>query len=178
MPDEEGFRMKRGLLVFVLTGILTAGSSQMLFAVEDGAGCGIGKVILEGKSGKGPNIVASILNDILIPRTVFMTTASAVGEPILGCDPSQTVQNEAEKNFFVASNIDKLSQEMAQGGGGHLEALADAMGIKADDKPEFYLMTQAEYANLFPAADTDAGGVMDSLRLAMAGRPSLAHYVR
>lgn len=170
--------MKKVICISVITGILAIGSAQLLFAAEKGAGCGIGKVILDGRTGQDPHIVAAILNDILIPRTIFMSTATSMNKPMLGCDPKQTVQREQEKTVFVASNIDQLSQEMAQGGGVHLEALADAIGVQDQDKPAFYAMTQNELPKLISAQEQGTGEVLTSLRLAMAERPILAQYVQ
>jgi len=153
-------------------------SAPLAFAGEQGAGCGIGKVVLEGKSTKGSNIVASILNDVLIPRTFFMSTAATMGEPLLGCDPTKTVLKDAEKERFVASNMDNLSQEMAQGQGAHLEALASVMGIADEDRSAFFSMTQEEYASLLPRSDAGAGEMLASLNGAMLRHPQLAKYTQ
>jgi len=168
--------MKKTTSVVLLTAALGL-SAPMAFAAEEGAGCGIGKVILEGKSGKGANIVAAILNDVILPRTLFMSTAAVMGEPLLGCDPTQTVMQDVEKSRFVASNMDNLSQEMAQGQGAHLEALATIMGIEAVDQPAFFSMTQQEYASL-ASSDTAADDVLASLNDAMLRHPQLAKYTR
>ncbi|MFT5046018.1 MAG: hypothetical protein ACI8UP_002996, partial [Porticoccaceae bacterium] len=92
-------------------------------AENTGAGCGLGSVIMEGKDGKGANIAASIFNVFPIPNTFFMTT----GGGIMGCDPTQTVQNDQATEIFVARNMDQLSTEAAQGGGDYLNVLADLM---------------------------------------------------
>ncbi|HFE32169.1 MAG TPA: DUF3015 domain-containing protein [Gammaproteobacteria bacterium] len=169
--------MKKTTSIVLLTAAIGC-SAPLAFAGEEGAGCGIGKVIMEGKSGKGANIVAAILNDILIPRTLFMSTASIMDEPVLGCDPTKTVLQDVEKKRFVASNMDNLSQEMAQGQGAHLEALASVMGIAETDQPAFFSMTQQEYGNLLPTGDAAPGEVLASLNEAMLRHPQLAKYTR
>lgn len=153
-------------------------TSQAVMAEEKGAGCGIGKVILDGKSSKGANIAAAILNDILIPRTFFMSTAATMGEEILGCDPTKTVMKEEQQKRFVAANMDSLSRDMAQGQGMHLEALAAVMGIEASDRTSFMAMTKDEYATLFPSAQASADDVVASLQVAMLSRPDLEKYVQ
>jgi len=169
--------MKSKISMAVLATVIGCAAPQA-FAGEQGAGCGIGKVIMEGKSDQGANIVASILNDILIPRTLFMTTASSMDAPVLGCDPTQTVMQDVEKASFVAANLDNLSQEMAQGQGVHLEALAAVMGIDSADRPAFFAMTQQEYATLLPAGDARASDVLASLDAAMLRHAELAKYTR
>lgn len=169
--------MKKATNIVLLAAAIGC-SAPLAFAGEEGAGCGIGKVIMEGKSSKGSNIVASILNDVLIARTFFMSTAAIMDEPLLGCDPSQTVMQDVEKKRFVASNMDNLSQEMAQGQGAHLEALASVMGIAETDQPAFFSMTQKEYGNLLPSGEAAPGEVLASLNEAMLRHPQLAKYTR
>ena len=162
-----------------LTAMTLGFSSPAILADETGAGCGIGKVLLEGKSDVSSNIVAAIINDILIPRTFFMTTANFAGEAILGCDPTQTVMRDEEKAVFVASNKDLLSQDIAQGQGAHLEALAIVMGIDDEaDRQAFFSMTQEEYATLFPETEQEASDILASLNDAMMQRPELAKYIQ
>ncbi|MDH5692336.1 MAG: DUF3015 domain-containing protein, partial [Gammaproteobacteria bacterium] len=73
-------------------------------AQADGsAGCGLGKLVLEGKSGTGMNIGAAILNNLIIPQTSAMTSGT------MGCDTSTQVRNDQEREVFVASNRDSLS---------------------------------------------------------------------
>lgn len=167
--------MKRKVIVMAFTAAIGM-SATVAFAAETGAGCGIGKVIFEGKSDKSSNIVASILNDILIPRTFFITTAATMGETILGCDPTTTVMKEEQKRSFVAANMDSLSQEMAQGQGMHLEALASVIGIEQADRQAFFELTQSQYETLFPTSTASAEDVLGSIKTAMLANPELAKY--
>lgn len=145
--------------------------AQSAFAGEKGAGCGIGKVVMEGKSGVGANLVASILNDILIPRTFFMTTG------VLGCDTTQTVQNDQQTESFVAMNMDSLAVDMAQGQGEHLAALASMIGINGEDEAAFYGVARDQYGSVFGAEELSSTQLLDSLHTAMLADPSLAKYV-
>lgn len=139
-------------------------------AEEDGAGCGLGAVVMEGKDGRGANIAASVLNG-LIPNTFFMTT----GDGLMGCDPTQTVQNDEATEIFVARNMDQLSSEAAQGGGDYLNVLADLMGIADEDREAFKKVTQENFDQLFLHSD-DAQGVIQTIETAMLNDSSLAKY--
>jgi len=145
---------------------------------DNGAGCGLGKVLLDGKSGKGANLAAAIINVILIPNTTFMTTAASIGEELLGCDPSQQVLKEEQKNVFVAANMDNLSRDMAQGSGAHLEALATVIGIADADRPAFYQMSQDAYAGMDHATGDSPEAVAAALNVAMLERPELVKYIQ
>lgn len=168
--------MKKNAIMFCLAAAMGLGAHAAA-AEEMAAGCGIGKMVMEGKSGKGANIAASIINVILIPNTFFMSTAATMGEEMLGCDPSKTVMKEEHKKSFVAVNMDSLSRDMAQGSGDHLEALAALMGIQDDDKPAFFSMAQEEYTALAPT-DVSADSLLAGLSSAMSTRPELAKYIQ
>jgi len=149
--------------------LLTAGSFAN--AAEEGAGCGIGTVVMDGQSGKGPNIVASILNVILIPNTFFMTT----GGGLLGCDPTQEVRVDEVREIFVAQNMDQLTTETAQGNGEYLTVLAVLMGVPESEVSHFNEMAQAHFDSLFVQGN-DAADVIASLQTAMADDQQLASF--
>lgn len=169
--------MKKTLIVTAL-GMAMGLTAQTGLAEETGAGCGLGKMIMEGKSGKGANITAAIINVVLIPNTLFMSTAATMGEEILGCDPTKTVMKEEQKKAFVAANMDNLSRDMAQGSGAHLEVLATIMGIAEEDRTSFFSMAQEEFASLDFSADDSAAAVVAGLNTAMLEYPELAKYTR
>ena len=140
-------------------------------AQDTGSGCGLGAEVLDGKSGKGSHIAAALLNQLVIPNTTFMTT----GGGLMGCDPTQTVQKEQATEIFVASNMDQLSSEAAQGGGEYLNVLADLMGIADEDRVAFHRVAQENYDNLF-MTDGDAKRVIESMETAMLTDNSLSKY--
>lgn len=158
---------KAGALGAVL--LLTA--APFVQAEETGSGCGLGAEVLAGKSGKGANIAAAILNNLVIPNTTFMTT----GGGLMGCDPTQTVRNEEATEIFVASNMDQLSSEVAQGGGEYVDVLAGLMGIADEDREAFQQVAQQNYDSLF-ANGGDARRVIDSMQTAMLSDSNLSKY--
>ena len=146
-------------------------AAPSVHAQETGSGCGLGAEVLEGKSGKGSHIAAAILNGLVIPNTFFMTT----GDGLMGCDPTQTVKNEEATEIFVASNLDRLSSEIAQGNGEYLNVLAELIGIAEEDKAAFKQIAQQNYDSLFDA-EGDARRVIQSIETAMSGVSSLSKY--
>ena len=163
-------------LAAAFASLVVAQAPTAAFAQEEGAGCGLGAEVLEGKSGKGSNIAAALLNGLIVPNTTFMTT----GDGIMGCDPTQVVEVEQVRKTFVASNLDQISTEAARGEGIYLEALASLMGVPGDDAGRFTELARREYDALFggDAADaSDAERLIDSLALAMADDLVLSSYV-
>ncbi|NND90580.1 MAG: DUF3015 family protein [Granulosicoccus sp.] len=165
--------MKKRSLIHAgaLSATLLILAAPVAHAEETGSGCGLGAEVLDGKSGKGSNIAAALLNNIIIPNTTFMTT----GGGLMGCDPTQTVKNEEATEIFVASNMDQLSSEIAQGGGEYLDVLAELMGIADEDRAAFQQVAQQNYDSLF-AGDGDAVGVIRSMETAMLSDSNLSKY--
>ena len=143
----------------------------MAHADNEGAGCGLGSVVVAGKEGKAANILAGILNIAPIPNTLFMTT----GGGFMGCDPTQTVKNDEATQIFVARNMDQLSSEAAQGGGDYLDVLADLMGIAEQDLDAFRQVTQENFDELF-LHNSDAKRVIGTIETAMLANSTLAKY--
>jgi hypothetical protein len=161
--------LKRTLLTVGICLALPISAAQ---AANDGAGCGLGKVVLGGKSGVGTNIGAGILNMTSGNQTFGMTSGT------LGCDTSTTVQNESkERDVFVASNIDNLSVDAAQGQGNYLASLAHIMAIEEQDKNSFYSLTQNRYEDLFVNSEKPEE-VLAALDMAMASDNQLSKYIR
>lgn len=151
--------------------VVLLSATPLAHADNSGAGCGLGSVILEGKEGRGANIAAGILNGFPIPNTFFMTT----GGGIMGCDPTQTVQNEQATEVFVARNMDQLSTDAAQGGGDYLNVLAGLMGIADNDLNAFRKVTQDNFDQLF-LNEGDARRVIQTIESAMLNDSKLAKY--
>ena len=140
-------------------------------SADESAGCGIGAQIFEGRSGKGVNIAAAILNNILIPNTFFMTT----GDGILGCDPTQTVERGELTEIFVAQNMDQLTTESAKGSGEYLNVLAALLGVPENEVARFTVLAQAEFDALFLEGN-NAANVIAHLQVAMANDQRLAPF--
>jgi len=157
--------------LIISSAVVLLSTLPLAHAEDTGAGCGIGSVVLEGREGKGANIAAAVLNNFLIPNTFFMTT----GGGIMGCDPTQTVQNDKATEIFVARNLDQLSTEAAQGGGDYLNVLADLMGIANEDRAAFRKVTQDNFDQLF-LTNGDAKRVINTIEIAMLNDSNLAKY--
>jgi len=131
--------------------------SSFAQSAEEAAGCGIGSQIFEGRSGKGENIVAAILNVIIIPNTFFMTT----GGGLLGCDPTQEVRRDELTEIFVAQNMDQLTTAL--------------LGVPESDVPRFTNLAQSRFDALFLEGN-DASNVIAQLQVAMADDQHLAPF--
>jgi hypothetical protein len=157
--------------IIVSSVVVFLSALPLAHAQDSGAGCGLGSVVMEGKEGKGANIAAAILNTFIVPNTFFMTT----GDGMMGCDPTQTVQNEQATEIFVARNMDQLTTDAAQGGGDYLNVLAALMGIADEDRDAFRKVTQDNFDLLF-LGNGDAKRVIHTIETAMLNDSNLAKY--
>jgi len=162
--------MKKIVCIIAFSSLAFA--SQPAMSSDTGPGCGIGKHLLSGESGIGANVAAWFLNHAILPQSSSQTSG------ILGCDTTKQVSNDQQKEKFVASNMDSLSVDMAQGEGDHLTTLASLMGVEEKDHAKFFELTQTNYGTIFGNTETDADMVLSTLNKEMAMSPNLATYVR
>lgn len=155
--------MKKVLLLAAVVGLLTA---PVAFAGQT-SGCGVGTQLFKGQSGMVPNLLAVTTNAIL-PNTFSMTSGT------VGCDADATVYNQQRQVEYVAANLGILSEEMAQGQGEHVTALADLMGCPVNLQGDFSRVSQEKYPELFPTADMEANSFLEGLKSEMAKDPVLA----
>lgn len=160
--------MKRIMASAVIAAAAVTGTA---FA-DSGPGCGWGTMIFKGQSGLFAHTLAATTNGTSYNQWFGLTSGTG------GCDATVVVSNEYQRKIFVASNMDSLSQDMAQGRGDHLDALASLLSISEADKPGFYSLTQANLPQIMAAADQGAADVLAVLDGAMSADPVLAKYVR
>ena len=156
--------MKRILGLVALASLLALPA----MAAQDGSGCGLGAQVFKGQSGVAPHVLAATTNGTSGNQTFGITSGTS------GCKADAVVKQEVEQQMFVAANLDNLSQEMAQGQGEYLHALAGLMGCPGSVQGEFANLSQEKYAVLFPTADAQPMAVLIGLKSEMAGRPALA----
>ena len=79
--------------IFILT-------SLQVYASDKGPGCGVGKVVFEGKKGLGNHLGATSVNGT-VNGLVPSHQSFAMSFGILGCDTDQTVKTELKQTFLA-----------------------------------------------------------------------------
>lgn len=154
--------------------------SCLLFAytavAEDnnGAGCGLGKIVMDGKKGMGAHLGAVALNFIINSFVLPTHQTSAMTSGTSGCDTDQVILREKEQEVFVAVNMGNLSQEMARGDGEYLHSLAGLMGCSTAVYSDFATLTQDKFAVLFNGDATSTSHLLTGLKREMLADPKLA----
>jgi len=141
---------------FILVTILMLAPAGFAVA-DDDIGCGVGTQIMEGQSGLPAKLLGSFINQL-----TFQSISITFG--LVNCDGQNKVSADAgdiRVQHFAAENFDRLSVEMAQGGGEHLDVLAGLLAV--EDRDAFAVMTQTHFETLFPSDQTTVGEMLSAL---------------
>ena len=106
-------------------------SSIQVYASDKGPGCGVGKVVFEGKKGLGSHLGASSVNGT-VGYTVPSHQSFAMSSGVLGCDTDQTVKTELKQTFFISNNVNDLMNDISKGEGDYLFAYGELLGCSGD----------------------------------------------
>lgn len=156
----------RKFLLLTVVAFLMAGTAAM--AAETGPGCGPGKVVFNGKKGILFQNLAWTTNYAFLPWQLFAITLGTSG-----CNADAVIMRDKEQHVFVASNFDRLSQDMASGRGEYVDAMADLMGCQSSAYPAFAHMAQQTYGKIF-TSNANATSVLANLKSEINARPRLA----
>ena len=146
--------------------VATGGTS---FA-DNGPGCGLGQQVFAGQTGLAAHVLAATTNGSSSNQLFGLSFDS------LGCNGETVVTAEFQRDVFVASNYDNIARDAAQGGGDHLQSLAQLMQMQAQDAERFYELAQVNYDTLFGDSSTGHDQWLDKLDTALLADPALAKY--
>lgn len=110
------------------------------------AGCGLGSILFKSP-GKGAQIGAWFFNG------TFYSQSSGITSGTSNCKTKGGTAFVDEQTTFVTANLDKLSQEAAQGSGEHLASFAEVLGCEGDEANAFARLSQERYSFLFESND-------------------------
>lgn len=144
-------------------------SPTLLMGAETGPGCGWGAMLMDGKSGLGPNVLAATTNGTFGNQTFGMTSGTA------GCDADQTIQKAAAD--FLDDNMEKVARDMSTGQGESLDTLANLMGIQSEDKTRFFVVMHDNFSSIFSSDSISSVEVMASMRDVMKNDATLSQYI-
>jgi len=156
----------------LFSGLLLSMTALPVLADNEGPGCGLGQTIWKGKSGLVAHTSAATTNGTVANQLFGITSGT------LGCNKDAVASNDLEKKAFVASNIDDLAKDIAQGRGYHLSSLATLIGIPEQDKTAFFSLTQSNFETIFKTEESNYSDVLAALDDAMATNQQFVHYVR
>ena len=110
---------------------------------DSGSGCGLGKMIWDGQSGRLAHISAATTNGTSGNQTLGITSGT------LGCNPDSTVMIVDEQKMFVVDNAEYLFDDISKGSGNYIMALSEVMGCKTSSFHYFSKLLQNNHENIF-----------------------------
>jgi len=153
------------VLVLAISIALMLGSG--VATADDDIGCGVGTMIWDGQKGLAPKIMGSLTNFI-----TFQSISITFG--LLNCNGQNTVTADARQkrlNHFASVYFDRLAEEMAIGGGEHLDALAALLDVPVEERQAFAILTQQNFDKLYSHEYVTVGEMLTSLTRLMADDP-------
>ena len=121
----------------------------------DNIGPGLGRVALQGKSGKVWEFIGTTLNGICGNGTFAITSGT------LGYKEGATIGYNAA-DLYIAENMDDLANDIAKGDGEYLDTLAQIM--KVQDKSAFKDKLHKNFDKIYTSKDITSKEVSDNIK--------------
>ncbi len=140
--------------ILVSIAAVIALSSSMMANVNNQTGCGLGAMIIKDDSTAVMLALQATTNGTSGNQTFGITSGT------LGCKKTQFVMNERAEEF-VASNMDQLAKEIAQGHGESVDTLAELLEVS--DKAAFATALQSNYNSIYTSQNAKMADVLDNI---------------
>ena len=156
----------------IIAAVLALSPIGVVMAAPNNVGCGVGTIIFEGQTGVAPQVLAATTNGSFGNQTFGISSGT------IGCSKDGVVANPVKVSMFIDTNLDKLAHDMAVGHGETLDSLASLMGVDSADKPTFFAVTKAHFAEIIPSEHAKTQDVIAALNRVLAQDSALAQYAR
>lgn len=154
----------------IILGLALISVSSATFAeAPGGPDCGWGNMLMEGKSGTGSHIMASLTNGTSGNATFGMTTGTN------GCSTSGTLTYGGAS--MVSSIMNEFSEDVARGQGDAMDTVAVIYGVEKQDRDTFAKVMHENFSVIFPSENVTAEEMMASMEAIMKADPVLAKYI-
>lgn len=152
----------------IIAGAILASVSTVALA-NSPAGCGLGSTVIFPDADKWyQHVMAATTNATSGNQTFGMTSGT------LGCEDANGPLKSAQ--IFIDENMDQLAADAATGQGETLAALAEVMGVQAQDTAAFNQVMQSNFDTIFNAEATSAT-TFAAMAAAMASDAKLQKYL-
>ncbi len=154
----------------IIAGLALIAVSSVSFAeAPGGPNCGWGNMLLEGKSGTGSHLMASITNGTSGNATFGMTTGTN------GCSTSGALTYSGAN--MVSAIMDEFSEDVARGQGDAMDTVAVIYGVQKQDRETFAKVMHENFAVIFPGENVTADEMMASMEKIMKADSVLSKYI-
>jgi hypothetical protein len=140
--------------ILVSIAAVVALSSYAMAGVNSQTGCGLGSIIIKDDSTAIMLALQATTNGTSGNQTFGVTSGTS------GCKKTQFVMNDRAEEF-VASNMDQLAKEIAQGYGESVDTLAELLEVS--DKATFSAALQSNYNSIYTSQNAKMADVLDNI---------------
>ena len=169
--DPETVKLEKKMKKYAVGALLFV-SSSAAFAVGPGGGeCGWGNMLFNGSTGLPSHMVAYTTNGSLGNNTLGMTSGTN------GCEVNEGLTYGGRGAVAFNNILDEFSEDVAQGNGEAMNAVAVLFGVKKEDRPAFAEVTHKNFNTLFPSENATGEEVFNALVSIMKDDARLAKYV-
>src|SRR5690554_4198861 len=152
----------------IIAGAILVSASSFAAAATP-AGCGAGYQFVFPEANQWyQHVMAATTNGTSGNQTFGMTSGT------LGCESANGPLKLAQA--FMDENMDQLAAEAAVGQGETLAALAEVMGVEAQDTAAFNRVIQSNFDSMFTTEAT-SGEAFEAMTSAMAADAELQKYL-
>lgn len=158
------------LTIVLCSTILMTATANAAGISDSGPGCGLGKLAwmdYPAQKQIAPQVMMATTNGTFGSQTFGISSGTS------GCTNDGVIMKNKHVSL-TANAFDSLQEEMAQGGGEHLAALATLLGVAEADQPIFFAMVQDQYETLMDREQTGPLAMLEALKRAMSEHPVLA----
>jgi len=141
---------------------------------DTGPGCGLGKELWANANNQksiGVQVMAATTNGTSGNQTFGISSGTS------GCTNNGTLLSEYKVTVFASANFDNLSQDMARGGGEHLESFAELLNIPQENRAEFYTLARTQYRGMIQSGKNTPEAMLVSIDNGMSSHPTLAKLI-
>lgn len=152
----------------IIAGVVLASASTLAFA-NGPAGCGLGSTVVFPDANEWhEHVLAATTNGTSGNQTFGMTSGT------LGCESANGPLKLAQA--FMEDNMDQLAADVARGEGETLAALAEVIGVEAQDTAAFNRTMQSNFDSMF-SAEATSGSAYEAMKAALASDVALQKYL-
>ncbi len=152
-----------------IAGAILVSSSTLAFAANPYAGCGLGSAVVFPDANEWhEHVLAATTNGTSGNQTFGMTSGT------LGCEGANGPLKLAQA--FMEDNMNQLALDAAKGQGETLAALAEVIGVEAQDAAAFNRTMQSNFDSMFNA-DATSATAYEAMTSAMAQDAALQKYL-
>lgn len=155
----------------LIASALLMSSATAFAAAPGGPNCGWGNMIFEGNSGLGSHLGASLTNGTSGNATFGMTSGTN------GCNTSGRLTYSGQALAAMPGFMEAVAQDMAQGEGEALNALALSYNIQdKTDQATFATAMQQNFGKVFNQENISSEAFLKNIELVMQDNAQLKKY--